>query len=449
MKNNIEIPALARVEGEGALNIRLKNGEVAEIELNIYEPPRFFEGFLRGRFYQEVPDITARICGICPVAYQMSSVQALEMAFGVNITPEIRALRRLLYDAEYIESHALHIYFLQAPDLLGHQSALSLAEVAPDVVKTALRLKKIGNELLRTIGGRSVHPVNACVGGFYRWPKADRLKALIPDLKWGLEAANETVRWASKLEYPEFQVDDYEFVAVHHPDEYGILSGNILASNGEPAAIETDTAEPVEAEPVEAEPITVVEYAQHYLESHIRHSNALHSHTATGSTYIVSPMARINLNHDQLGSEALQSFEEAGVTLPLRNPYKMLLARAIELVEVYSEAIRLVEAYDPKGPSHMEVKPAAGEGHGVSEAPRGLLYHHYVVDDHGMILHARIVPPTSQNLARIEADLWKLAPQIIGMPQQEATLACEHLVRSYDPCISCATHFLKLKIEGD
>jgi coenzyme F420-reducing hydrogenase alpha subunit len=427
MKNNIEIPALARVEGEGALYIRLKDGNVADIELNIYEPPRFFEGFLRDRFFQEVPDITARICGICPVAYQMSSVQALEMALGVSITPEIRALRRLLYDAEYIESHALHIYLLQAPDILGHQSALSLAEVAPDVVKTALRLKKVGNELLRTIGGRSVHPVNTCVGGFYRWPKTDKIKALLPDLNWGLEAAKETVRWAVKLDYPEFEVYDYEYVAVHHPEEYGILSGDILSSN--------------------AQQITVSEYSQHYLESHVRHSNALHSHTATGSTYIVGPLARLNLNYEQLGPEARQSLEEAGVELPLHNPYKMLLARAIELVEVYAEAIRLVEAYDPKGPSHTEVKPAAGEGHGVSEAPRGLLYHQYVVDDKGMILHARIVPPTAQNLARIEADLWKLVPQVIGLPQEEATLACEHLVRSYDPCISCATHFLKLKID--
>ena len=160
MINNIEVPALARVEGEGALYIRLKNGKVAEIELNIYEPPRFFEGFLRGRNFQQVPDITARICGICPVAYQMSSVQALEKALGVAITPEIRALRRLMYDAEYIESHALHIYMLQAPDLLGHDSVLSLAGTAPEIVKKALRLKKIGNQLLRIIGGRSVHPVN-------------------------------------------------------------------------------------------------------------------------------------------------------------------------------------------------------------------------------------------------------------------------------------------------
>jgi coenzyme F420-reducing hydrogenase alpha subunit len=427
MKKSIEVPALARVEGEGALYIRLKNGDISEIQVNIYEPPRFFEGFLRGRYFQEVPDITARICGICPVAYQMSSVQALEMALGVKITPEVRALRRLLYNAEYIESHALHIYMLQAPDILGHDSALSLAEVNPDVVKTALRLKKVGNDLLKAIGGRSVHPVNTCVGGFYRWPREEKIKALIPDLEWGLEAAKETVRWAAKLPYPEFDVYDYEYVAVHRDDEYGILNGEILSSTGKQ--------------------VTVEEYAQHYLESHVRHSNALHSHTASGKTYIVGPMARLNLNFEQLGEYARQMLEETGVELPIRNPYKMLYARAIELVEVYAEALRLVEAYDPKGASKAEIKVKAGEGHGVSEAPRGLLYHHYVVDDNGMIKHARIVPPTAQNLARIEADLWKLVPQVIGLPQEEAQLACEHLVRSYDPCISCATHFLKLKIE--
>ena len=182
---NIEVPALARVEGEGGLYIGLENGKAVEIRLDIYEPPRFFEGFLKDRFLQEVPDITARICGICPVAYQMSAAYALENALGVKISPQARSLRRLMYCGEYIESHALHVYMLQAPDLLGKQSALELAADAPEVVKTALRLKKIGNELLKAIGGRSVHPVNVCVGGFYSWPEAKALKALLPDLEWG------------------------------------------------------------------------------------------------------------------------------------------------------------------------------------------------------------------------------------------------------------------------
>lgn len=427
MKENIEVPALSRVEGEGALYIRLKDGAVAEIELNIYEPPRFFEGFLRGRNFQQVPDITARICGICPVAYQMSSVQALENALDIQITPEIRSLRRLLYDAEYIESHALHIYMLQAPDLLGYESALSLAEVAPDVVKKALRLKKIGNLILKTIGGRSVHPVNTAVGGFYRWPSTGTIKALLPDLEWGLEAAIETARWAATLPFPELEVKDYEFVATHNLDEYGILQGDILSSTGMS--------------------IPVADFNSHFIETHVRHSNALHSHTASGNPYLTGPLARLNLNHEQLGAEAQMLLEGSDVELPLTNPYKQLLARAIELVEVYSEAVRLVKNYNPKGPSRIPFHVKAGEGAGASEAPRGLLFHRYVIDDEGTVKFAQIVPPTAQNLPRIEADLWLLAPQVLELSHEEATLACEHLVRSYDPCISCATHFLKLKVE--
>lgn len=425
---NIEVPALARVEGEGALYIRLKDGSVAEVELNIYEPPRFFEGFLQGRYFQEVPDITARICGICPVAYQMSSVQALEAALGVRISAQVRALRRLLYCAEYIESHALHIYMLQGPDLLGAESAITLAEVAPDVVKGALRLKKIGNDLLKAIGGRSVHPVNTCVGGFYRWPDVESIKNLIPELEWALQASKQTVQFAAGLNYPDFEMD-YEFVALTRPDEYAIYDGDILSSKGNR--------------------ITTDEFESGYLETHVRHSNALHSHTINDETYFVGPLARLNLNFEMLRPIARQAAEEAGLQLPLKNPFKNLLARAIELVEVCDAAIEIARDYDPKGPSHEPITVKAGQGAGASEAPRGLLYHRYIIDERGMIRFAKITPPTAQNFAQMEADLWKYAPSVLDLTHDEATLACEHLVRSYDPCISCATHFLTLTVDRE
>ena len=428
MKKNIEVPTLARVEGEGGLYIRLKDGEIVNVEVNIYEPPRFFEGFLQGRYFQEVPDITARICGICPVAYQMSSVQALEAALGVEITAEMRRLRRLLYCAEYIESHALHIYMLQGPDLLNHESALSLAAEAPEVVKKALRLKKIGNDLLKTIGGRSVHPVNACVGGFYRWPDLYSIKALIPELEWARQASLETVQFAAGLPYPEFEMD-YEFVAISRPDEYAIYDGEVLSSRRGQIPLER--------------------FERAYIETHVRHSNALHSHATDGKPYFVGPMARLNLKYEQLRPVARQAAEEAGLQLPLRNPFKNLLARAIELVEVCDAAVELANAYTPSGPSFIPVKVEAGEGAGVSEAPRGLLYHRYIVDDKGLICFAKITPPTAQNFAQMEADLWQYAPGVLDLPHAEATLACEHLIRSYDPCISCATHFLKLKVDRD
>lgn len=427
MSKSIEVPALARVEGEGGLYIRFKNGQAEEIRVNIYEPPRFFEGFLQGRFLQEVPDITARICGICPVAYQMSSVQALERALGVTISAQTRLLRRLMYCGEYIESHALHIYLLQAPDLLGKESALELAAVAPDVVRNALRLKKIGNDLLKAIGGRSIHPVNACVGGFYRWPDVDSIRALLPDLEWGLQAAQESVRWAVALPYPDLEVD-YEFVALHRPDEYAVYDGEVWSSKRKPAPVD--------------------EFDKIYLEEHVRHSNALHSRTVDGNAYLVGPLARLNLNYEQLSPLAQKALQESGVKLPLCNPYKSLIARAIELVDAYETAVQLARQYQPEDKAHISLNLKAGVGAGASEAPRGLLFHRYAINDQGLVLRARIVPPTAQNLPRMEADLAVLVPQLIAMPHEEATLTAEHLVRSYDPCISCATHFLKLKIEN-
>ncbi len=430
MAETIHVPALARVEGEGALYIGVEGGSVKEIKVQIYEPPRFFEGFLRGRFIQDVPDMTARICGICPVAYQMSSVRALENALGMTVSLQARLVRDLMYCAEWIESHVLHIFMLQAPDLAGHDSALSLAAAAPDVVKNALRMKKIGNQILKIIGGRSVHPVNACVGGWYSWPSGTELRALVPDLEWGLERALWAVSWANTLHYPQLE-PDYEFVALHKDDEYAILDGEILSSR--------------------SGRITEQEFESNYLEKHLRHSNALHSRTAGGQTYLVGPLARLNLNFEQLDAKAKKAATDINLKLPLCNPYKSLLARAIETVEVFDRSIRLIGEYKPTeggtdGPSAELLNLRAGRGAAASEAPRGLLYHRYDINDKGLIEQAKIVPPTAQNLGRMEADLWELAPQLLQMPHDEATLTAEHLLRSYDPCISCATHFLELKV---
>jgi len=422
----IQVPALARVEGEGGLFVRLEGEQVAELKLNIYEPPRFFEGFLKGRHFQEIPDITARICGICPVAYQMSSVLALEKALGVIVSDEINVLRRLFYAAEYIESHALHMFMLQAPDLLGHQSVLSLAAEDPELVKGALRLKKIGNGLLKAVGGRSVHPVNACVGGFYRWPQASALKALEPDLVWGLEAASEAFLWAAGLAFPDFE-EDYEWVALHNDAHYAVMEGTVRSS------VHGD--------------LDVDDFQNDYVEFQVPHSTALHSHGREGGPYMVGPLARLNLNFEQLRPEAAALAARIGLSVPIKNPYKSLLARGLELVQSYAEALDIVRAFRPSGPSHVPVTPRSGEGAGASEAPRGLLFHRYRLDAAGRVETARIVPPTAQNLSRIEADLRGLLPGIADQPDDDISLACEALVRAYDPCISCSTHFLTLDLE--
>ncbi len=423
----IKVEYLTRVEGEGGLYVRTENGSVLDVKLNIFEPPRFFEGFLRGRHFQEVPDITARICGICPVAYQMSAVHALEAALGVTPGPEIRLLRRLLYCAEWIESHALHIYMLNAPDYLGYESVVALAGDHPQEVERGLRLKKIGNTLLEILGGRATHPVSACVGGFYKVPRARELRKLRDDLLWGLEAAKQTLSWVVTFKVPDFS-PNYEFVSVFHPDEYPMNERRIVSSDG------------IDIDPVDFERV--------FLEEHVAHSTALHSVRADRATsYLVGPLARLALNFEKLLPQAKAAACDIVTTRPGRNPFRGIVARAIELMHAYEEALAIIEAYQEPATSRVEVKVHAGEGCAATEAPRGLLYHRYRINDQGLVEAARIIPPTAQNMRRMEDDLRELLPGILQRPDAEIAQTCENLIRTYDPCISCSTHFLKLRIE--
>lgn len=433
-EKRINVDYMARVEGEGALRIKIVEDKVGDVQLNIFEPPRFFEAFLRGRGYQETVDITARICGICPVAYQMSAAHSLEKALGITPPPGVRPLRRLLYLGEWIESHGLHIYLLHAPDFIGHESAISMAgdPALRPLVEQGLRMKKIGNDLMTIIGGREIHPVSVCVGGFYRAPKRAALEVLVAELEWGLEAAVDTVRWAATLDYPDFVVENYEFVATSHPDEYGINEGNFISSSGLNIPME--------------------DYEKYFVEEHVEHSNALHSrYSEEGKSYFVGPLARVNLNFAQLSPRARAVAEEIGFAPPEYNPFKSLIARGLELVHSFEEALDIIANYEQPIPSRTmpPAKLTPGEGCHGTEAPRGTLYHHYKVDENGLITFAKIVAPTSQNLKRMEDDLWQYVPGVLSLPLDEATLRCEQLVRSYDPCISCATHFLKLEIERE
>jgi sulfhydrogenase subunit alpha len=432
-EKRINVDYLARVEGEGALRIKLLNDEVVDVQLNIYEPPRFFEAFLRGRGYQEVIDIVARVCGICPIAYQMTASRALEKALGVTAPAGVHELRRLIYYGEWIESHALHVYLLHAPDFLGYESAIEMAgePALRGAVERGLRMKKIGNRLMQVIGGREIHPVSFCVGGFTRAPRRAELEALLPELQWGLEAAVETLRWAATLDYPAFE-QAYEFVSLSDDEEYPLSEGRLRSSRG------LD--------------ITMEEYEAIFGEQHVAHSNALHSRRVDGGTsYLVGPLARVNLNYERFTPRVKEAAAEIGLSLPLCNPFMSLIARCLELIHAFDDSIRLIRNYEPPRVSRAPLPDTlvAGEGAHVTEAPRGLIYHRYRVDENGLITFAKIVPPTAQNLPRMEEDLWQFAPGVISLPLAEATLRCEQLVRSYDPCISCATHFLKLTIERE
>jgi coenzyme F420-reducing hydrogenase alpha subunit len=425
---SFEVKALSRVEGEGALFVKLDGDRVEHVELNIFEPPRFFEAFLVGREVREVTDITARICGICPVAYQMSAAHALEKALGVDPGPEVRRLRRLLYCGEWIESHALHIYLLHAPDFLGYESGISLAADHREAVETGLRLKKIGNALLEILGGRAIHPINVTVGGFHRAPDRRALKALLPDLEWALEASIDTLKLVSTFTFPDFEMD-YEMVCLKRSDEYPLNEGRVVSSRGLDVPVE--------------------QYEQHFAERHCPQSTALHSvRRPTDTPYLVGPLARVNLCFDQLSPLARREAETCGFTLPCRNNFKSIIARAIELIHACDEAIALINGYDREpAPSRVPCTPRAGTGCHATEAPRGLLYHRYRIGDDGLIADAKIVPPTAQNQGQIEEDLRQFVPFVLDRDDAEATRRCEHMIRNYDPCISCATHALKLRIE--
>lgn len=429
----LRVNALARVEGEGALHLATRDGRVTDARLEIYEPPRFYEAFLRNREYREVPDITARICGICPVAYQMSSCHALEKAAGIagQIDPGIRTLRTLLYCGEWIESHVLHMFLLHLPDFLGYESAISMAADYGPVVQRALKLKKLGNEVLAAVGGRAVHPVNVCVGGFYSAPSPESLKALLPALRAGLDdMADLTMMVAEKVEYPDFD-RDYEFVALQPENEYPMNLGPIASSKGMRVPAE--------------------DYLDVIEEWHVAHSNALHAVVKGRGAYHVGPLARLALNADKLHPRAAELLPRVckalGRELPWRNSFLSLPARGIETVHALGVATSIIEQYTVPPRSRVPIIPRVGVGAAATEAPRGVLWHRYEMDARGMITAAHIIPPTSQNQGQIEQDLRALAQELIDRSDEELSLRCEHLIRNYDPCISCATHFLKLHVD--
>jgi len=421
----IRVDSLARVEGEGALTVTIEGDAVTDVKLKLVDPPRFFEALLRGRRFDEAPDITSRICGICPVAYQMSAAHAMEDACGVRVDGALRALRRLIYCGEWIESHALHVYMLHAPDFLGYESAIHMAKDHPGVVERGLQLKKVGNEVIALLGGRSVHPVNVRLGGFYKVPTKRELAPLAERLRWARDAAIETVRWVAALPIPEFE-QDYEFVALRHPDEYPFNEGRLVSNRG------LD--------------IAVSEYGAHFAEEQVSYSNALHSTLQGRGAYAVGPLARYSLNFDRLSPVAQEAARAAGLGPVCRNPFQSIVVRSVEILYACDEALRLIEGYEmPERPA-VEVRPLAAVGHACTEAPRGILYHRYRIDEQGVILDAKIVPPTSQNQKTIERDLAHVVPKYIDLSDEQLTWRCEQAIRNYDPCISCATHFLTLTV---
>lgn len=422
----IEIDYVSRVEGEGALYVRLKGKEATEVRLDIFEPPRLFEALLVGREHTEAPDVTSRICGICPIAYQLSSAQAMEDALGIDVGAPVRELRRLIFCGEWIESHALHVFFLHAPDFLGHADGLTAASEHPEEMRRGLRIKKLGNAIIAVLGGRSIHPVNIRIGGFHRMPNEEELRPLLPELRWAREAMEASLRWLAGFSFPNYE-RDYELVALRHPEQYPICEGRIASSSGLDIAVQS--------------------YDANFYEEQVPGSNALRSSMRGRGAYLCGPLARFNLSFDRLDAEVQQVARAIGLQVPCRNPFKSLLVRGIEILESIVEATRLIEAYRRPARAFVESCPRPATGCGCTEAPRGLLYHRYSLDEAGIIRQATIVPPTAQSLRTIEDDVQAFGPVLAGMGAQPARLLAQRVVRNHDPCISCSTHGIRIDFD--
>lgn len=415
----IDVNYLARVEGRGALNISIsKDGKVEDLQFRIYEPPRFFESFLIGRKYDEVMELTSRICGICPVAHQITAIRAIENALGIEPSQQTRDLRKLMAISAHIQSNVFSMYFLSLPDLMGYESIIAMTKDNLDIVKRGLKLKKLGNDITDLIGGRAVHPVTAVVGGFTVIPSRNKMKAIRKRLVEAKQGAYDTVDLFSVVEIPDFE-RECEHIAISDPKEYSINHGRFRSTEG----LDIDE----------------MEYRDYIYEEQMSYSTALHSYVKNRSSFMVGPLPRVNINFDQLSSDAKDAARRSGVKFPNFNPFVSHLARAVELVHDIDESIEIIDRVLLKEERRNFICKA-GFGAAITEAPRGSLYHSYEIDNNGIVKKADLVPPTAHNANNIEKDLQEFVLTLLDLSMDEITLKCEMLIRAYDPCISCSTH---------
>ncbi|MFO7928337.1 MAG: Ni/Fe hydrogenase subunit alpha [Candidatus Humimicrobiaceae bacterium] len=425
---SIEEENVSRVEGHGDLVLDVKNKEIKKLQFRIPESPRFFEAMLVGRNWDVPSHITSRICGICSVAHTCASLKATEKALGVEVNDQIVKLRKLIFHHECVQSNALHVYFLAAPDFFGVGSAISLVDSNPDIVDIALRVKKMANDMVRIIGGRAVHPIRTVVGGFTKLPTMQEMQQMKEMLQSAYPDLEKTLKALKTLDLPNFERET-EYISISDPVDYALYDGNIKSTDG----WEIDDQD----------------YLDKINEKVVQHSTGKHCWSSRDS-YLVGALARFNNNYDQLSDNAKQYAEELGLQPLNYNPFMNNIAQFVEIVHSVDDSIRLIDEMMEEGldkdKAMVDVKPKAGRGVGVVEAPRGLLIHDYTYDSEGKIEKANLIIPTNQNYANIEKDMQALVPTVIDKSEDEIKLACEMLIRAYDPCISCSTHFLNVKL---
>jgi coenzyme F420-reducing hydrogenase alpha subunit len=431
MSKNVDIHVhhVTRVEGHGNIRLRASDGAIERVEWQVPEAPRFFEAMVRGRHFEDIQTIVSRICGICSVTHSLAAIKAVENALGITVTEQTDQLRILCHYGEQVESHSLHVGYLVAPDLLGQKSVIPLVQSHPDLVKTIIRIHRLGNRWMELIGGRMTHPVTLKPGGFTRVPSSAELAALKKDIEAvfpDLEVLAEAVLGlADRL--PAFERDT-EYIALVNPGEYTFYHGDI-GSTDTPDRVPVTRFEEVANEYVS--PLSTAKYTRWHRDS-----------------YAVGALARFNLNAEHLLPAAKAAAEKFGLAKGCANPYMNNVAQVIELIQVAEHSVQILDTLLSRGiraDDNVPVAPRAGNGAGSVEAPRGILFHRYAFDDKGMCTAANICIPTGQNHANIQKDMEALAPRILGEEPDRIRLLLEMLVRAYDPCISCSTHYLDVE----
>jgi sulfhydrogenase subunit alpha len=427
MHKSIVIDHISRIEGHGGITVKIKDGEVAEVNMDVYEGPRFFEPLVVGRSYDEVAPILMRICAICSATHTVASLMAVEDAFGIEVTPQTRLLRELLVQGGNLESHALHLFCLSVPDFLNYPSVVAFASDHPEQVKMGLELKKLGNTIQETIGGRAIHPVNAIVGGFGRLPARDELFELKEQLKRGLEQSLTDFDLVSSLQIPNFCASPNIYAALSSDGPgYSLFGDTVYFSTGNTRAIQM--------------------YDKVCNESIVAHSHAKHS-LFRNKPFAVGALARMLLNGEKLTGEARIAREESGLNILADNMLYNNTAQAVEMIYSIERAMEIIDellGFGIKEEKPVEVMVRAGTGTSAVEAPRGTLYHSYSFDEMGRLTKADVITPTAQNLANIEKDLRVSVENLIDEPRESLSSKLEIVVRAYDPCISCAVHLLKV-----
>lgn len=427
-QNRLKIDYLTRVEGEGGVVVLLdEKGKVQELRVNIFEPSRFFEGVLKERHCEEVADFVARICGICPVSHQIAALQALERALGIQPSRQVRLLRKVFALSQWLQSHALHVFCLALPDFLGYEDFFQMARTHRDLVERGLRLKKLGNDLTRALGGREIHPVSAVLGGFTKLPPPSLRKELVRQLEARREDAQAALGFVAGLSFPAWE-EERVFGALSHPQEYALDEGKWRTTTG------------LSLEPEE--------FLDGVEEFQVPSSNALRCRLKEGAYYMVGPLARVNLNFEQMAPAARHAARQLNLRFPSYNPCHSIWARLLEIIHALETCLSYLKEAPAEEEEPLRYEVKGGEGASLVEAPRGSLFHQYQLGAQGFVEKARIVAPTTQNLHRLEQDLWELAPRIAGETEEKMRSTFAVAIRNYDPCISCATHLVKVSPSG-